>query len=197
MVVSHGTRSIFVHIQKTAGSSIEGALWTADPAIESHLRDGRRHQFAREVRATLAPEVWRDYFKFAFVRNPWDRLVSWYAMCKRNPGSNKFSAYVNAVAPTFEDFVTKATTGMGVRTTCNQLDYVSDDDGAVIVDFVGRYERLDEDFAVVRERLRLPQGLPHLNQTPHGEYRGYYSAASRDIVARRFARDIAHFGYEF
>lgn len=197
MVVSHGTRSVFIHIQKTAGSSIEGALWRADPAIGSHLRDGRRHQFAREVRDVVAPEIWRDYFKFAFVRNPWDRLVSWYAMCMRNPTSNKFSQYVHDTAPTFADFITKATTGIGVRTTYNQLDYVTDAAGAVIVDFVGRYERLDADFAVVRSRLALPQDLPHLNQTPHGEYRGYYTAETRAIVAQRFARDIAHFGYTF
>jgi chondroitin 4-sulfotransferase 11 len=197
MVVSHGTRSVFIHIQKTAGSSIEDALRSADPAIEDSLRDGRRHHFARDLRQAIPVEVWREYFKFAFVRNPWDRLVSWYAMCMRNPGSNRFSAYVNAVAPTFDDFLTRATTGMGERTTWNQLDYVSDADGRVIVDFIGRYERLDEDFAVVRERLHLPRQLPHLNHTPHGEYRGYYSAASREIVAQRFARDIAHFGYAF
>jgi len=197
LVISHGTRSLFIHIQKTAGSSIEGALWRADPAIGAHLRDGRRHQFAREVRGAVAPEVWRDYFKFAFVRNPWDRLVSWYAMCMQNPSSNKFSRYVHDTAPTFSDFISKATTGVGIRTTYNQLDYVSDDYGTVIVDFIGRYERLGDDFAVVRDRLKLPQDLAHLNRTPHGEYREYYTAETRDIVARRFARDIAHFGYAF
>src|SRR5690554_5796464 len=82
------------------------------------------------------------YFKFAFVRTPCDRLVSWYCMVAQARVTNRFGAYVRAVAPTFEAFVKHATTGLGERTTHNQLDYVTDATGAMLVDFVGRYERL-------------------------------------------------------
>jgi chondroitin 4-sulfotransferase 11 len=197
MVISHRARCLFVHIQKTGGASIESVLRHNDPAIASAEHEGRRHMSAREMRALVGPDSWSRYFKFAFVRNPWDRLVSWYHMCIQVPAPNRFACFVREHAPTFDEFVTKATTGPGERTTRNQLDYLTDDRGEVIVDFIGRYEALHQDFARVQERLGLPVALPHVNRSVHGDYRAYYSDETRDIVARRFAGDIRFFGYDF
>lgn len=197
MVISDGTRSIFVHIQKTGGSSIEDLLRANDPAIGSNLSDGRRHMPARDIRQVVEPQKWASYFKFACVRNPWDRLVSWHCMCIQARNPNRFGQYVQQCAPTFEAFVKHATTGMGERTTRNQLDYLTDADGTLLVDFVGRYENLDADMAHVKRRLGLAHALPHTNRSTHDDYRRYYSTETRDIVARRFARDIEHFGYSF
>jgi chondroitin 4-sulfotransferase 11 len=197
MVISARTRSIFVHIQKTGGVSIETMLRRGDPAIGSSLHHGRRHLFARDIRPLVASELWDGYFKFAFVRNPWDRLVSWYHMCAQASAPNAFARHVQQNARTFDEFVTRTTTGIAERTTWNQLDYVTDDDGNAIVDFIGRYERLHEDSRHVGERLGLAADLPHANRSAHAHYRDYYTDETRDIVARRFARDIRHFGYEF
>ena len=197
MVISDKLRCIFVHIQKTGGISIESVLRQGDPAIGSHLHEGRRHLSAREIAPLVQPSQWSDYFKFAFVRNPWDRLVSWHCMCVQSKNPNRFADYVQRCAPTFEAFVTRAVTGPGEKTTRNQLDYLTDAHGAMIVDFVGRYETLNEDFAQVRQRLQLSAELPHANQSSHRDYREYYTAETREIVAQRFARDIRQFGYEF
>jgi hypothetical protein len=197
MIISDRAKCIFVHIQKTGGASIENVLRENDTGIGSHLYQGKRHMFAREVRTLVGPEIWDGYFKFAFVRNPWDRLVSWYHMCIQRAGENKFSSYIKEHAPTFDDFVTKTTTGMAEKTTYNQLDYVIDENGEVILDFIGRYEALHDEFSTVKTRLNLSFELPHVNKSAHNDYREYYSAETRDIVARRFARDIRHFGYEF
>jgi hypothetical protein len=197
MFISHKTRSIFIHIQKTGGDAIETAARRDDPALEADLLARRRHPFAREVRAAVPAGVWSGYFRFAFVRNPWERLVSWYCMCMQIATPNAFARYVRGQAPTFADFITRATTGMGERTTWNQLDFVADRDGNVIVDFIGRYERLADDFRVVKERLRLTADLPHTNRSSHTSYRDYYTAETRAIVADRYSRDISRFGYRF
>jgi len=197
MVISDRLGCIFIHIQKTGGSSIEDLLRANDPAIGSNMHEGRRHMFARDIRPLVEGDKWSRYFKFAFVRNPWDRLVSWYCMVAQARVTNRFGAYVREVAPTFEAFVKHATTGLGERTTHNQLDYVTDATGAMLVDFVGRYERLRDDMGVVRERLGLAHDLPHTNRSAHEDYRGYYTTETRDIVAKRFARDIDRFGYLF
>lgn len=197
MIVSHRARAIFIHVQKTAGSSIEAVLRAQDPAAGSHLVDGSRHVDAVRVREHLGPAIWDSYFKFAFVRNPWDRLVSWYQMCIDVREPNAFQRYVREAFPTFESFVMGATTGRGAKTTRNQLDYVTDPTGRLIVDFVGRYENVEADFAVVATRLALAGALPRVNVSRHGDYRAYYSDATRGIVAERFARDIAAFGYRF
>jgi chondroitin 4-sulfotransferase 11 len=197
MVISRKSKSIFIHIQKTAGASIEDAMKRHDPAAETGIESGRRHLFARDVRNIVDPRTWSAYYRFAFVRNPWDRLVSWYSMCMQNDAPNAFAKHVRDHAPTFADFVVGTTTGIAQRTTYNQLDFLTDEDGVLIVDFVGRFERLAEDWAVVRQRLGLTAELPHANRSAHRGYRDYYTAATRDVVARRFERDIAHFGYEF
>src|ERR1700726_3003053 len=118
-------------------------------------------------------------------------------MCVQAPSMNNFSRYVKDNAPTFDDFLTKTTTGMGERTTRNQLDYVTDERGEIIVDFIGKYEALQQDFDVVRKKLNLSAELPHVNRSTHDGYRKYYSDRTRDIVSKRFEKDIRHFGYEF
>ena len=153
--------------------------------------------FAREARALVGPEMWRAYFKFAFVRNPWDRLVSWYHMCTQRAAENNFSRYIKENAPTFDDFVIKTTTGIAEKTTYNQLDYVTDENGVVMLDFVGRYETLHEGLAIVKVRLNLSFELPHVNKSDHKNYREYYTNETREIVAQRFARDVRYFGYDF
>jgi chondroitin 4-sulfotransferase 11 len=197
MFISHKTRAIFIHIQKTAGDAIETAMRKDDPSIETDRFAGRRHLFARDVEAAMPPEIWSTYFRFAFVRNRWDRLVSWYCMCMQRPPGNLFSRHVRENAPTFTDFITRTTTGIGARTTYNQLDFIVGESGETIVEFIGRYENLANDYAVVRERLRLAHDLPHTNTSSHTSYRDYYTTVTKAIVADRFARDIAYFQYDF
>ena len=197
MIVSHALRCIFVHVQKTAGSSVEAVLRQNDPSIGSHFHQGRRHAHARELRDGLDATVWDGYFKFAFVRNPWDRLVSWYQMCQQDTAPNAFSRYVRNGFPTFASFVAGATTGPGAKTIVNQIDYLTDAGGQAIVDFVGRYESLDADFAQVCERIGIAGPLPRANASRRGDYRGYYDEMTRDVVAGRFRRDIDAFGYQF
>ena len=78
------------------------------------------------------------------------------------------------------------------------MDYLADASGCLAVDFVGRFERFEHD---ARSLLRLlgvePAALPHLNLSEHGDYRDWYTPETRDLVAQRFHRDIAAFGYEF
>jgi hypothetical protein len=72
-MIIHARRLIFVHIQKTGGNAISTALGQNPDCPEKHF-------FARDLRELYCTDVWNAYFKFAFVRNPWDRLVSWWSM---------------------------------------------------------------------------------------------------------------------
>jgi hypothetical protein len=79
----------------------------------------------------------------------------------------------------------------------NLHDWICDDDGHILVDVVGRFERLEEDWTAIAVRLGIDARLPHRNRSNRGEYRAYYDATSRDIVARRFAWAIDYFEYSF
>lgn len=200
------TDSVFVHIQKTGGNSIRRALGLPENPPD-------KHRTARELRASLGTAAWEDRFSFAFVRNPWDRLVSWWTMIDakrpafeepRMAQTNDFHAYVLAKARTFEEFILNCTDTIadagGQKSILRpQLDYVADADGLILVDFVGRFETIGDDFRVVAGRLGLHgRELPHVNASrSRRHYRDYYDPALAAVVGERFKPDLAAFGYEF
>jgi hypothetical protein len=194
---------IFVHVQKTGGNSVRTALG-------GDIFDARKHFTARELRETYGTTVWNSCFKFSFVRNPWDRLVSWWSMIDNardyvDPARppNAFFGYVLGRARSFGDFLLccddEIVESDGRKNIFrNQIDYLIDDSGTMMVDFVGRFERLQEGFDEISCRLgRTPVALSRTNASQRAAYTGYYTPATAEMVARRYARDIAQFGYRF
>ncbi len=207
MVISDSKKFIFVHIEKTGGSSIRHAI---EPfAIPRPVRGGRSlmrvfdlprdyRRFRFRAHAPLSdaerkmPEsAFSEYFKFAFVRNPWDRLVSEYnaalskgerARHRRLADLEDFEAFIR-----YEIRRNKFQQAPRLRTRC----------GALGVNFIGRFETLQRDFAAVCERLDVLVELEHLNRHAHPDYRDYYDAGTRDLVYRYWRDDIDRFGYEF
>ncbi len=205
MLVSHRHRFIFIHTYKTAGMSVRRVL---DPYAEGRARrwvakyarrlrlpapaTPRFHMPAREVRALLSPEVFDSYFTFAFVRNPWDWQVSLYHYMLKATDH-----YQHELAKSFAGFDAYIRWRVDKEVRL-QKAFVTDEDGRMIVDFVGRMECVDEDFAHVCRTVGLPPiRLPHKNRSRHRDYRGYYSDETREMVARAFAEDIDAFGYTF
>jgi hypothetical protein len=145
------------------------------------------HIPAWRVRAYVGEEMWRNYFKFAFVRNPWDRQISQYLYKtksrERRPSLDRFMARKKRAYVTSYEIYTI--------------------DGVVAVDFVGRFESLDADLLSALERAGVKQrvAVPKVNVTPNKDesrgYRSYYSPATRELVAGWYAPEIALRGYAF
>jgi Sulfotransferase family len=194
---------IFVHIQKTGGNAVRAGLGVL-------IDDARKHFLARELRELYGKATWDSSFKFTFVRNPWDRLVSWWSMIDSarefiDPAQppNRFFGYVLTHARSFEEFLLRCTDEIidsdgRKQIFRNQVDYLADESGTIIVDFIGRFERLQESFNEVSRRLgRMPVELPRLNASSHAAYTEYYTPAMAETVAKLYARDIEMFGYRF
>jgi hypothetical protein len=208
VLVSNARKFIFIHIQKTAGSSITEALRRAAPDARMV---GGRHIRARDAVRLVGRKAWGESLSFAFVRNPWDRLVSWYErICARTRPGPPFGKQPRAWRmevlkyENFEDFVLNATgefeaDGVVKSFAFDQLSYLEDASGKPIVGFVGRYETLADDFASVCRRIALPSiELSHQKANRiNRDYRPHYSDRTAEIVAERFKRDIAAFGYRF
>jgi hypothetical protein len=204
VLVSDSRKLVFVHIQKTGGITVHKLLREHIPDLHTILA---RHAFASRAMEEL--DNWDEYFKFAFVRNPWDRLVSWHSMIRDAEETeqkpwHRLRRYVLDNSSTFEEFIRNCTDEVeikeGIRYSFayNQLDYVTDEEGGLLVDFIGRVENFETDIRKVLDRIDIGQrAIPHENRSSHKHYSEMYTPDTEMIVRERFKRDIEYFGYEF
>jgi chondroitin 4-sulfotransferase 11 len=208
MPLSHKLKAVFVHVPKVAGSSITAVMRSIDPNLTlSGLASPGvanvtqeiwlHHLPARHLIEMIDPECWSNYFKFAFVRNPYDLLVSYYFYQRRRV---RESAEFRGRYPHIARMLARDCTFADWLPVCPDIKpqacFICDSKGNIAVDFVGRYESLSEDFAAVASRLGLNAPLPHLRRSEHGPWADYYTADQRALVRRRFEQDFDLLGYE-
>jgi hypothetical protein len=217
MLLSPKHRFLFVHIAKTGGTSVRAALaplrWH-DPwywpmflcSRFSHLSGHRiatklpRHAKIVAAKELLPRDVFDGLFKFAFVRNPWDLQVSSFHHIRRERprylgGHENFADFLRWKLDPRRPYQFHVDTSIELQT-----DYLVDLHGNIVVDFIGRYEHLERDFAAACRHIGLTGiRLPHRRRATDREsdYRGYYDDDSRELVAKHFARDIELLGYAF
>jgi hypothetical protein len=191
-------RCIFVHIPKCAGLGVTTSLF--------HGVHPGRHYTISHYRLAFSKQEFDSFFKFTFVRNPWDRLVSAYFYLRdggRTEGDRAIAEAIVKPYPSFRDFVLQFVTEKNVSDTVHfkpQYQYVCMTNRDLPqVDFIGRFERLEEDFEHVRKRLGLSEPLASQNRgrSRPDRYRASYDQEMIDRVARVYRRDIELFGYSF
>ncbi|MCG6898045.1 MAG: sulfotransferase family protein [Thiocapsa sp.] len=217
MLLSPKHRFLFVHIAKTGGTSVRAALeglrWR-DPwywpmflcSRLSHLSGHRiatklpRHAKAIAAKEMLPKAYFDQLFKFAFVRNPWDLQVSSFHHIRRERpqylgGHADFEGFLRWKLDPERPYQYHLDTSIEL-----QSDYLIDLRGRLIVDFIGRYERLQEDFETACEHIGIPvPALPHARRATdrRQDYRLYYTDATAELVARHFSADLELLGYRF
>jgi hypothetical protein len=217
MLLSIKYNFLFVHIAKTGGTSVRSALQSLrwrDPwyypmflcSRFSHLSGHRiGTKFPRHARIIAAKELlpesfFNHLFKFAVVRNPWDLQVSSYHHIRRE------RPHLIAHIQDFDHFIRwkldpEREYQYHVDTSIqSQLDYLIDLHGHILVDFIGHYERLAEDFEEITRQLKIEGiSLPHKRRATDRsqDYRRYYTDELAERVAHHFKRDIEAFGYRF
>lgn len=206
MFICDSRRLLFVHIQKTGGTSVTRLLVDAIP-------DGRayggpqQHQTLRRVLGGK-PEL-AGYWTFGVVRNPWARMVSWWSRINDHQiaaeagrsgaitwmQKTSFRRAIVAM-PDFDTFIAKAPEEWEVFRR-PQVRWLTS--GTRRADFVARTETLTADIRAVLARFDLPQPEEMLRTNPsnHSDYHDYYTNATRARVSEIFALDIAAFGYNF
>ena len=210
-MISHDKKCIFIHIPKCGGTSIEDVIWPKDQGRterdlwmgfvtrfeNKYQTGGLQHLLGWQVREEVGHDVFGSYYKFAFVRNPWDRIVSQFAYMQQRPD---LMDYLGMTPETeFKSYLELIRRKEHVQ-WMPQVRFLLDLDGSVLVDRVGRLEAFNEDCAQIFESLGMHSGyLPgHVNRSKRKAFRDYYlDCESIDMVADLFAEDIDFLGYEF
>jgi hypothetical protein len=208
MIISHRHRFIFAAVPKTGTHSVRQALreQLGDEDVEqvglfvdkrfpwedlAAIRHG--HLSLRQVRPYLGEDAFAGYFKFAFVRNPFDRFVSYCAFMLR--GGDVFQRQPRDVMRHFL-FVEPQEHHVLFQPQASLL--VGEDGETLLTDSVGRVEDMQGSYDAICARIGIAsRPLDRVNGSKHGDYRQYYDKALIDAVAARYAQDLELFGYTF
>jgi Sulfotransferase family len=162
------------------------------------------HATASEIISTIGRERFDSCYSFGIVRNPWDWQVSLYRFALETVMSlPRTAAYVRGLAPERRTYSGLKSFDDYIRWRCAedvhlQKEFLFSDDGEQLVTFIGKYERLDEDFREICSAIGIDASLPRLNESAaHTRYQEYYTPETIELVREAFADDIEVFGYEF
>ena len=212
MQISYPRKFIFVHVPKTGGMSVLNVLkHEMSPMFKmghhrwewlkrGYLRDAlgkqapliSHHETLCEIKSRLPRGIFDSFYKFAFVRNPWDWQVSMYTYILQDVNQPRHQLIKQMSG--FEEYIKWKV----VNAPKSQLGILRGEDGKIGVDFVGRFENLEEDFAAVAQKIGMKVNLPHVNQSKRNkDYRVYYNDETRELIEQHYREEIDFFGYKF
>ena len=221
MLISNSKKFIFIHIPKNAGQSITNALFKFSVGKKARFASeiiGARnyikintklmqyfnfsfydHSFKDHEKASKVKEVlgaaYPTYFKFAFVRNPWDWIFSHYTYTLKNVRHYRHS-FVKNNLKNFDEYV-EYECRKDMSEQYNQNKFIFDSKGNQLVDFIGKFENLQNDFQTICDQLDIDSGIKHFNQSNNSSYREHFTERSKGLVKDYYSKDIELFDYKF
>lgn len=194
---------IFIHIPKTAGCSVTKGLFDKDW--------GLGHLDIRHYQKHLKEECFEKYFKFAFVRNPWDRAFSAYSYLKKG-GSNTpwdihfMEKYIKGY-DSFEAFIYSLkddpVKARELSSECPhfrpQYTYICNQKHQILIDYVAKFENINEEFIIIANKLNIKSAyLAHNNKSTSKSYKNMYTSKEMiDTIGKLYYNDIKLFKYKF
>jgi len=214
-MIIHECKAVHIHIPKTAGVALEHAIMTQilgydtsgeighlsnELKYQFELRGAQKHKQARfYVPTDISKQLWSSYYKFAIVRNPWDRVVSefhWrHTLPTRRP-STEFKEFIKYCEKRIQD-------GRNLNRDIywphaqTQKSYVVDANGNEILDEIFKFENLSEAVSIISNKLNIPLTMKRHNTSKHNHYQEYYDDETKEMVNNLYREDIEMFDYEF
>jgi hypothetical protein len=190
----YNNQCVFVHITKSAGTSLALSLFGELPY----------HYTAWQYRVIYGHKNFNRFFKFTFVRNPWDRLYSSFSYLKGGGWNKEDTSWAEknlAGVESFDDFVMNWLSEDKLHEHIHfwpQSEFICDQKNAPLIDYLGYFENINQDFSHILKQLNLPQKkLKHTNASKRKTYDQVYTPQMIDKVASLYEQDIHNFGYTF
>ncbi|HEB7613269.1 TPA: sulfotransferase family 2 domain-containing protein [Campylobacter coli] len=190
-------KCIFIHVPKVAGSSIERVIYQTDKWLVGHVKASDYMNFDKDK--------FDSYFAFGFVRNPYDRIVSAYHYLKKGGGNKNDETWASKNIykySSFEEFVL-ALEDLEIQNKIlnwmhftPQYKFLCDSEKNILVNFVGKFENLEEDFKKILKILSRKDKLIHINKSLHANYKKYYNDAMYKIIRDIYRDDFEIFDYD-
>ncbi|EAK9939714.1 alpha-2,3-sialyltransferase [Campylobacter lari] len=190
-------KCIFIHVPKVAGSSMERVIFETNKWLVSHVKAKDYIKFDKDK--------FESYFSFGFVRNPYDRVVSAYHYLRGGGGNLTDETWAKENIykyNSFEDFVLNLQNDnerikiLSWIHFIPQYQFLCDDNKKILVNFVGRFEKLDKDFKKILNILNRKDKLIHVNKSRHRNYKDYYNVKTYEIIRKIYKNDFDIFDYD-
>lgn len=191
MIIIHDIKTIFIHNHRTGGSSIGRMLFNTFGHSVTLISQHGNYLSDEAIHFKKNP----DYFVFGFVRNPWERLVSWYSLLYKNQPlpfldeKRRFESFLKSFPQEIEN---------DPYFHLNQLDYFPDPENSSHEVQFCRYENFQEEIINMYSKLGVEKPhFDHVNGTQKKPYQDYYTNKTRKFVEENCKRDIEFFDYSF
>lgn len=206
LIISHRHRFLFFAVPKTGTHSVRRALrMNLGKEDQEQVGMFERKQFSfpqlerfksghvsvSQIKPVLGESIFNGYYKFAYVRNPFDRFISYCAFSSRESGDfearpHEYMTYILNELMDDDNLLLRP-----------QCTFLTDDDGKLAMDFVGRVESMQESYEFICSKIGIePSLLDMVNRSNHLPYTSYYTDELYDAVSSAYAEDIALFGYD-
>ena len=211
MIINHKHKFIFIHTPKCGGTSIKRALYPycdrydqffgGHPDVPDGNNEISKHSTAMEIKSFATLDRWETYFTFSFVRNPLSRIVSLYNWWHKTTGNFDPKLKADICNMSFKEFV------FSDHTVPAQVEFLSSklpkdtfvaDKNRLELDFIGKQENMNKDFAYICGLFRLPnlQLGKHNTSSKCTDFRDYYDDESEREIKRRYSEDFEAFNYK-
>jgi len=217
MPISHKYKIIFVHIPKAGGSSVEQALGIRGQNNKGSLRLKRnilfgkqswrfgsiylkekalQHLTAGEIKKEIGKDLFDRYFKCSFIRNPFDRVISdWFHMKRKFDRQLSLKGYLlNYVLATRKKLFKRK---LYDDHFIEQHKFIYDNNGKLLVDFLGRFENMEDDWKEICKLAGLTTNLPRVRVSNHEDYKKYFDNETKALCENLYSRDLTLFNYKF
>jgi hypothetical protein len=144
----------------------------------------RGHPLGHEYVNQLGDDFFK-YYRFTFVRNPYDRMISYYSWKIRNNAIDQSTNFSSFVLSTIEE-----------KDFLPQADFIRDRTGAPLVNYVGRVETISEDFNVIAQKIGIPSKIPHKNEAPRSKQK-YFDSQTKKLFDDFYGEELEYFGYTY